>query len=75
MDTCQLDILVENLGRANFGVPHTFNQKKGIWEGDILIDGQGQYFLQCFRTYNETLFLRPNQQLLFGTPYMYLIFL
>merc|ERR1719452_81283 len=39
-DTCQLDILVKNLGRANFGVPHTFNQKKGIWEGDILIDGQ-----------------------------------
>ena len=29
-ERCTLDILVENLGRANFGVPHTFNQKKGI---------------------------------------------
>ena len=24
-----LELLAENLGRANFGVPHTFNQKKG----------------------------------------------
>lgn len=35
-----LELLAENLGRANFGVPHTFNQKKGIWEGDILIDNE-----------------------------------
>ena len=36
-----LELMVENLGRANFGVPHTFDQRKGIWQGDILIDDQG----------------------------------
>lgn len=35
-----LELMVENLGRANFGVPHTFDQRKGIWQGDILIDDQ-----------------------------------
>lgn len=35
-----LDIVVENLGRANYGEPHNLVQKKGLWEGEILIDGQ-----------------------------------
>ena len=35
---CTLDIMVENLGRANFGAPHNFEQKKGLWEGDVLLD-------------------------------------
>jgi len=37
--TCTLDLMVENLARANFGAPHNFQgQKKGLWEGDILLD-------------------------------------
>ena len=32
--------MVENLGRANFGSPHNFEQKKGLWEGDVLLDGR-----------------------------------
>ena len=40
-DPCTLELMVENLGRANFGTLHVFmNQKKGIWEGDIIIDGE-----------------------------------
>ena len=35
---CTLDLMVENLGRANFGAPHNFEQKKGLWEGDVLLD-------------------------------------
>lgn len=26
---CTLDLMVENMGRANFGAPHNFEQKKG----------------------------------------------
>lgn len=37
---CTLDFMVENLGRANFGQPHQFDQKKGLWQGNVLIDGQ-----------------------------------
>jgi len=37
---CTLDLLVENLGRANFGSPHNYEQKKGLWEGDILLDNE-----------------------------------
>ena len=37
---CVLDLMVENLGRSNFGKPHTFDQKKGIWEGPVLLDDQ-----------------------------------
>merc|ERR1712241_105790 len=37
---CTLDLMVENLGRANFGSPHNFEQKKGLWEGDGLLDGR-----------------------------------
>jgi len=37
---CTLDLMVENLGRANFGSPHNFEQKKGLWEGDVLLDDQ-----------------------------------
>jgi len=39
-ELCTLDLMVENLGRANFGSPHNFEQKKGLWEGDVLLDGQ-----------------------------------
>ena len=35
---CTLDLFVENMGRNNFGKPHQFDQKKGIWEGPILLD-------------------------------------
>ncbi|XP_018016621.1 beta-galactosidase-1-like protein 2 [Hyalella azteca] len=34
----RLDILVENLGRVNYGAAHNFYQKKGLWEGDVLVD-------------------------------------
>ncbi len=37
--TCTVDFLVENTGRMNFGTLHQFDQKKGLWEGDVLIDG------------------------------------
>ena len=36
---CTLDLVVENLGRANYGKPHQFNSKKGLWEGPVSIDG------------------------------------
>lgn len=36
---CTLDLMVENLGRANFGQPHMFDQKKGLWQGEVLLDG------------------------------------
>ena len=32
--------MVENLGRANFGAPHNFEQLKGLWEGEVLLDGE-----------------------------------
>ena len=35
---CVLDLMVENMGRNNFGKPHQFDQKKGIWEGPVLLD-------------------------------------
>ena len=34
-----MDIIVENMGRVNYGKPHDFKQKKGLWEGPILLDG------------------------------------
>lgn len=34
----ELSILVENLGRVNYGKPHKFHQKKGLWEGPVLVD-------------------------------------
>ncbi|CAL4082809.1 unnamed protein product, partial [Meganyctiphanes norvegica] len=33
-----LKIMVENLGRVNYGKPHNFKQIKGIVEGPVLID-------------------------------------
>ena len=39
-DGCVVDFMVENLGRANFGQPHQFDQKKGLWEGPVIIDGE-----------------------------------
>lgn len=35
----EVSILVENLGRVNYGQPHKFHQKKGLWEGPVTIDG------------------------------------
>ncbi|XP_042222809.1 beta-galactosidase-1-like protein 2 [Homarus americanus] len=35
----EVTILVENLGRINYGEPHKYNQQKGLWEGPVLIDG------------------------------------
>lgn len=34
----RLDIIVENTGRVNYGQPHDFMQKKGMWEGPVYID-------------------------------------
>ncbi|KAG8233443.1 hypothetical protein J437_LFUL010554, partial [Ladona fulva] len=33
-----LDLLVENCGRVNYGTPKDFEQKKGLWEGPVIID-------------------------------------
>jgi hypothetical protein len=35
-----LDLLVENMGRTNYGRPHDFLQKKGLWEGPVLLNGK-----------------------------------
>ncbi|XP_063613408.1 beta-galactosidase-1-like protein 2 [Penaeus indicus] len=35
----ELSILVENLGRVNYGTPHKYHQQKGLWEGPVLVDG------------------------------------
>ena len=37
---CVLDLMVENMGRSNFGKPHEYDQKKGIWEGPVLLDNK-----------------------------------
>ncbi|XP_046384129.1 beta-galactosidase-1-like protein 2 isoform X2 [Ischnura elegans] len=37
-----IDILVENAGRVNYGGPEDFIQKKGLWEGPVIIDGAEQ---------------------------------
>lgn len=37
--TSVMDIIVENLGRVNYGEPHNFIQKKGLWEGPVSLDG------------------------------------
>ena len=33
-----LDLIVENWGRNNFGTLSQFNQKKGLWEGDVYLN-------------------------------------
>lgn len=35
-----VDLLVENWGRVNFGLLPQFNQFKGLWQGDVLINKQ-----------------------------------
>lgn len=35
-----LDLLVENWGRNNFGYLEQFNQFKGLWQGNIYLDGK-----------------------------------
>lgn len=35
-----MDIIVENMGRVNYGEPHNFIQKKGLWEGPVYLDGK-----------------------------------
>ena len=35
---CTLDLFVQNLGRTNYGQPHQFDQKKGLWEGPVYLD-------------------------------------
>ena len=39
-EECILDLFVQNLGRTNYGKPHQYDQKKGLWEGPISVDGQ-----------------------------------
>ena len=34
----ELTIIVENLGRVNYGAPHKFIQKKGLWEGEVYMN-------------------------------------
>ncbi|KAB7501869.1 Beta-galactosidase-1-like protein 2, partial [Armadillidium nasatum] len=34
----EVSILLENLGRVNYGEPHDFVQKKGIWEGVVYVN-------------------------------------
>ena len=34
----RLEFLVENRGRVNYGEPHVFDQRKGLWQGPILVD-------------------------------------
>lgn len=34
-----LALMVENLARNNFGKPHQFEQRKGLPEGPLLVDG------------------------------------
>ncbi|XP_012265320.2 beta-galactosidase-1-like protein 2 [Athalia rosae] len=34
-----LDIIVENWGRVNFGVLSNFDQRKGLWQGPVYLDG------------------------------------
>ncbi len=38
--SCTVDFMVENMGRANFGRPHEFDQKKGLWEGPVVVDSE-----------------------------------
>ncbi|XP_066945633.1 beta-galactosidase-1-like protein 2 [Macrobrachium rosenbergii] len=38
-EVAEVTILVENLARVNYGGPGDFNEKKGIWEGSVFIDG------------------------------------
>ncbi|XP_042880013.1 beta-galactosidase-1-like protein 2 [Penaeus japonicus] len=38
--THTLDILVENLGRVNYGKPHDFTVKKGLSEGPVLLGNE-----------------------------------
>lgn len=33
-----LDLVVENFGRVNYGKLHQFNQYKGLWQGNILLN-------------------------------------
>lgn len=35
-----LDILVENMGRVNYGKPHDFTMKKGLSEGPVLLGSE-----------------------------------
>jgi len=38
--TRNVDIMVENFGRVNFGIPSDFLFQKGLHEGSITIDGE-----------------------------------
>lgn len=35
-----LDLVVENFGRVNYGKLYQFNQHKGLWQGNVLINNQ-----------------------------------
>ncbi|KAL7630411.1 UNVERIFIED_CONTAM: hypothetical protein RMT77_019426 [Armadillidium vulgare] len=34
----EIGFLIENLSRVNFGKPHYYKQKKGLWEGNIYVN-------------------------------------
>lgn len=35
-----LELVVENWGRSNYGKLEQFNQKKGLWQGDVLLNDE-----------------------------------
>ncbi|XP_044739501.1 beta-galactosidase-1-like protein 3 isoform X2 [Chrysoperla carnea] len=37
-ENATLELIVENWGRNNFGGLNQFNQKKGLWQGDVLLN-------------------------------------
>lgn len=37
-ENATLDLVVENWGRVNYGKLYQFNQKKGLWQGNVLLN-------------------------------------
>lgn len=37
-DNATLDLVIENWGRINYGKLYQFNQKKGLWQGDVSLN-------------------------------------
>lgn len=37
-DNATLELIIENWGRNNFGKLDQFNQKKGLWQGDVILN-------------------------------------
>ncbi|XP_060526563.1 beta-galactosidase-1-like protein 3 [Cylas formicarius] len=39
LSSATVDLVVENWGRVGYGKLPQYNQRKGLWQGDVLIDG------------------------------------